>query len=277
LVRPEGAAEEGTSHAAFVVIEFAAFPMMVLAGLGAVVSLLFRFRRARGDERQQIKWFATASALSVAFVFAWNFLLDVEGDLLQASLAFVSLILAPAIPVATGIAILKYHLYGIDRIINRTLVYGVLTTTLVLLYFGKRGLLAVRLPCAHRRKIAARRGGFDAGHRRTVQSTAPEYPGFYRPTLLPAQVRRGEDARDLLRQAVGRDRPRSVGRRAGFRWCGIRCSQCTSRSGCVRRVGSEGRKGEAKCEKIYGREAFVTLFVTFGRRLALRIVVKEVR
>jgi hypothetical protein len=136
LVRPEGPAEEGTSHALFVMIEFAAFPMMVLAGLGAVVSLFFRFGRARGDERQQIKWFASASALSVVFVFAWNFLLDVEGGLLQASLALVSLILAPAIPIATGIAILKYRLYDIDLIINCTLVYVALTASLVLVYLG---------------------------------------------------------------------------------------------------------------------------------------------
>ena len=136
LVGSEVPAEDGTSQAVFVVVEFAAFPMMVLAGLGAVISLYFRFRRARGDERQQIKWFASASALSFAFVFAWNFLLDAEGGLLQASLALVSLVLAPVIPVATGIAILKHRLYDIDRIINRTLVYGVLTTTLVLLYMG---------------------------------------------------------------------------------------------------------------------------------------------
>jgi hypothetical protein len=136
LVGPEGPADEGTSHAMFVVVEFAAFPMMVLAGFGAVVSLYFRFRRARGDERQQIKWFASASTLTLAFVFAWNFLLDARGGLLQASLALVSLILAPAIPIATGIAILKYRLYDIDRIVNRTLVYGVLTASLILVYLG---------------------------------------------------------------------------------------------------------------------------------------------
>jgi hypothetical protein len=104
LVRPEGPPEEGTSQTMFVVVEIAVFPMMVLAGLGGVISLIFRFRRARGDERQQIKWFASALSL------------------------------APAIPIATGIAILRYRLYDIDRIINRTLVYGALTAALVLLY-----------------------------------------------------------------------------------------------------------------------------------------------
>jgi hypothetical protein len=120
----------------FAVVEFVAFPMLLLAGLGAVVSLFVRFRRARGDERQQIKWFASASVLSLVFVFAWNFLLDADDILLQASLALVSLTLAPAIPIATGIAIFKYRLYDIDRIINRALVYAVLTASLVLVYLG---------------------------------------------------------------------------------------------------------------------------------------------
>jgi hypothetical protein len=136
LVRPEGSAEEGTSHVMFVVVEFVAFPMMLVAGLGAVVSLFLRFRRARGDEREQIKWFVSASVLSLVFVFAWNFLLDTEGALLQASLALISLTLAPAIPIATGIAILRYRLYDIDRIINGTLVYGTLTALLALVYLG---------------------------------------------------------------------------------------------------------------------------------------------
>ena len=136
LVQPEGPAEEGTSHVMFVVVEFVAFPMLLVAGFGAVVSLFFRFRRTRGEERQQIKWFVSASVLSLVFVFAWNFLLDAEGALLQASLALISLIVAPAIPIATGIAILRYRLYDIDRIINRTLVYGTLTALLALVYLG---------------------------------------------------------------------------------------------------------------------------------------------
>ena len=45
-----------------------AVPMLMLAGLGAVISLLVRFRRARGDERQQIKWFASAAALSLVWI-----------------------------------------------------------------------------------------------------------------------------------------------------------------------------------------------------------------
>jgi hypothetical protein len=136
LVGPEGPSEEGASHAMFVVVEFAAFPMMLVAGLGAVVSLVIRFRRSKGAERQQIKWFAFASVMTFAFVFVWNGLLDAEGAVLQATFAMLSVVLVPAIPVATGIAILRYRLYDIDRLINRALVYGALTATLVFAYAG---------------------------------------------------------------------------------------------------------------------------------------------
>jgi hypothetical protein len=120
----------------FVVVEFAAFPMMLVAGLGAVLSLGIRFRRSRGAERQQIKWFASASVLTFAFVFVWNGMLDAESAVLQATFAVLSVVLVPAIPVATGIAILRYRLYDIDRLINRALVYGTLTAVLVLIYVG---------------------------------------------------------------------------------------------------------------------------------------------
>jgi hypothetical protein len=135
-VRPEGPAEEGTSRVLFVVVEFAAFPMMLLAGLGAVASLFARFRRARGDERQQIKWFACACALTFGFVFVSQALNNTEGGMLEAVLAAVGLILVPSIPVATGVAVLRYRLYDIDRLINRALVYGPLSAALALTYLG---------------------------------------------------------------------------------------------------------------------------------------------
>ncbi len=136
LVRPEGPVEEGTSHVLFVIVEFTGFPMMLVAGLAAVVSLLVRFRRARGDERQQIKWFASASVLTFGFVFLFEGRVNVEGGLLEVVYAVASLIVVPSIPVATGIAILKHRLFDIDALINKTLVYGSLTATLVLVYLG---------------------------------------------------------------------------------------------------------------------------------------------
>jgi len=111
-----------------------AVPVLLLAGLGAVISLLVRFRRARGDERQQIKWFASAAALSLVWIFVFG--QSTLGGLPGAIVALSVLLVITSIPVATGIAILRYRLYDIDLIINRTLVYGSLTATLGGVYFG---------------------------------------------------------------------------------------------------------------------------------------------
>ena len=108
-------------------------PMLLLAGLGAVISLVVRFRRARGDVRQQIKWFASAAALTVVWLFVFQ---QSTRGLPEAIVALSGLLVIASIPVATGIAILRYRLYDIDLIINRTLVYGSLTLMLALIYFG---------------------------------------------------------------------------------------------------------------------------------------------
>lgn len=108
---------------------------LFLATVPAAISLVFRFRRAGGIERQQIKWFAYAAA-----VFASLVPLDIIGgvsELLGEALWDVLNILTFAgLYAAVGIAILRYRLYEIDRLINRTLVYGALTVSLALLYFG---------------------------------------------------------------------------------------------------------------------------------------------
>ena len=105
----------------------AAFPFMVLCGLACLTALAVRFRQARGIERQQLKWLLFAAAITVV--------------ILSLSLSLVVnrlwlLPLAPAIPVAAGIAILRYRLYDIDRIISRTLIYGLLTALLAGVYSG---------------------------------------------------------------------------------------------------------------------------------------------
>jgi peptidoglycan/LPS O-acetylase OafA/YrhL len=91
-----------------------------------------RFRRARGEERQQLKWFtygAGVLALLLAVSAASQALTARVPDLvIAAALA------AP--PLAIGIAVLRYRLYDIDRLINRTLVYGALTVLLGLIYAG---------------------------------------------------------------------------------------------------------------------------------------------
>jgi hypothetical protein len=112
-----------------------AFPLMLVAGLSAVISLFVRFRWARGEERQQIKWFTSAAALTLLVVFLVEGI--PEGNRRFETITAVGAVLvAPSVPIATGIAILRYRLYNIDLIINRTLVYGALTALLVLVYFG---------------------------------------------------------------------------------------------------------------------------------------------
>ncbi len=94
---------------------------------------LMRLRRSRGYERQQLLWFVYAGAL-----FAATVALGVVGDVIAAGF-WVNYPLSAgllALPVATGIAVLRYRLYEIDRIINRTLVYGALSVLLAGVYVG---------------------------------------------------------------------------------------------------------------------------------------------
>jgi hypothetical protein len=107
---------------------FTLFVVLVL------VSLVLRFRRARGDERQQLKWFTFAAALTAVLPPALGGLAEQAGAPLVGAV-FFSLVTV-MLPAAIGVAILKYRLYDIDRVINRTLVYGLLTVLLAGVYAG---------------------------------------------------------------------------------------------------------------------------------------------
>ena len=103
--------------------------------LVSVFSLVVRFRRSRGQERQQFKWLAYVAGLLALATPVLVVLgdVDIAGAPLS-DLVFVSLICF--MPVAVGIAILRHRLYDIDVVINRTLVYGALTLTLGAAYLG---------------------------------------------------------------------------------------------------------------------------------------------
>jgi hypothetical protein len=101
------------------------FGFFAAAGVLCVRSLVVRFFRARGVERQQLKLFAFAAVL---------FAIDSSQALPLPGWTFaVTLML---IPIAVALAILRYHLYDIDRIINRTLVYALVTGSAVAVYAG---------------------------------------------------------------------------------------------------------------------------------------------
>jgi PAS domain S-box-containing protein len=106
-------------------------------GLVAAASPLVRLRRSMGVERQQLKWFAYAVAvLATSAILAYV----VSESVRVVWLGWASFMLVIAsvvgLPVAVGIAILRYRLYNIDLLLNRTLVYGALTAVLAAVYFG---------------------------------------------------------------------------------------------------------------------------------------------
>ena len=106
---------------------------LLLMGVAALVT---RTRGSRGQERQQLKWFAFAASL-MGVSFAAAFISSGVGLPAAADVFFIAgAIGLVLIPIASGLAILKYRLYDIDRIINRTLVYGTLTAVLGLGYAG---------------------------------------------------------------------------------------------------------------------------------------------
>jgi MFS family permease len=108
--------------------------VVVLATLVAAAgSLVVRFRRARGVERQQLRWLALAAALAAGLllVAVAAGAMGRDGVVLAAIGTCVALL-----PLATGAAILRYRLYDLDRIISRTLAYGLLTLLLGLAYAG---------------------------------------------------------------------------------------------------------------------------------------------
>jgi len=96
----------------------------------AVASLIVRFRRSKGEERAQLKWFVFAALLIVLWSLVPN---GVVGSPVA---DIVQIITVLGLPVATAVAVLKYRLYEIDRLINRTLVYSLLTALLGGVYAG---------------------------------------------------------------------------------------------------------------------------------------------
>ncbi|HEV2475871.1 MAG TPA: hypothetical protein VGX22_04985 [Candidatus Dormibacteraeota bacterium] len=111
----------------------AGITLILVGSIVAAASLILRYRQAHGDERLQIKWFAYSAGLCAAAVAYGGVAWDVFGQplyLAMTPLEFAGLTL----PAAIGIAILRYRLYDIDLIINRTLVYGGLTAILGALY-----------------------------------------------------------------------------------------------------------------------------------------------
>ncbi len=113
------------------------FVLLLVTAVLAVASLVVRYRRAGGDQRQQIKWFAYGGTLMGVIVVVGSALWQVS-PVAQQAVPF-SLLLGPT---GAGIGILRYRLYEIDRIINLTLVYTVLSGLLAAVYLASVFLLS---------------------------------------------------------------------------------------------------------------------------------------
>ena len=111
--------------------------LLVIAFVGTAASVVVRFRRSRGVERLQMKWFVYVSVVFVGGSILTSVIGVATGLRWLEQFSFVlSMVALVGLPIAVGIAILRYRLYDIDVVINRTLVYGLLTLLLALMYFG---------------------------------------------------------------------------------------------------------------------------------------------
>ena len=114
-------------------IDTVGFVLFVALIVAAATSVIVRFRRAKGEERQQLKWFAYAAGLMAAM-----FVVQAVFESTQFGISWVSTVIAVlafmAIPVSAGIAILRYRLYDIDVVIKKTVVFGAVALFITAVY-----------------------------------------------------------------------------------------------------------------------------------------------
>jgi hypothetical protein len=117
-------------------IESAGNGIVPIAVLVSISSMIARFWRSSGRERLQLKWVVYTAALTATSFLVSFMLQEPVPRAVQDAVFLLGVAAFAAIPIAAGIAILRYRLYDIDLIVNRTLVYGALTVALVLVYVG---------------------------------------------------------------------------------------------------------------------------------------------
>ena len=121
--------EEGSPFELVMLLGFLGFS---LAAIASMTSLGVRYRRSHGVERQQLKWIAAA-----AFFVVTSWLLSAFFDqVLQIDISLLILVSLLALPAAATLSVLRFRLYDLDLVVNRTLVYGALTATLAASYLG---------------------------------------------------------------------------------------------------------------------------------------------
>ncbi|HKC77683.1 MAG TPA: hypothetical protein VKB70_04770 [Gaiellaceae bacterium] len=152
--------------------------LIIVIFAASAVSLVLRFRQARGEERQQYKWFTFAAALFPIAMVAVQVLDAVFG---QASTedtvgSTITGIVATAVPVATAVAVLRYRLYEIDVIVRRTLIYGAVSALLAGVYAGVVLLLQAAF------------GSVTRGNELAVAGSTLAVAALFRPVLRRVQT-----------------------------------------------------------------------------------------
>ena len=177
------------------------WPLIGMVVLGGMYAQIYRYRHvSTPTERQQTKWVLFGILLWVLLMGMLFVPYSIELNLPPGSpLPWWTLVNSAGwwltmtiVPLSLSIAILRYRLYDIDVVINRTLVYGSLTVMLGLVYFGERCLFAVRLPRPHWSggTAAISHRGLHPRDSGAVQPTTSAHPEFYRSSLLQEKIRR---------------------------------------------------------------------------------------
>jgi hypothetical protein len=117
------------------VVVFVALPVAIASVVGAVATVVVRYRRAGLDEREQLKWLILAASFLPLGLLVHS-IADAVAPGADSTIELIFSFGACAVPVAIGIAVLKYRLYDIDRIVSRTVTYGLLSTLLAGSYLG---------------------------------------------------------------------------------------------------------------------------------------------
>jgi hypothetical protein len=122
------AASWGAAEAVF-------FPVLAVCWLGSLLAQVASYRRSSGERRQQLKWLLSGSAIAGVGIPLTTWLSGMHG-ILGVAVGIAGAATLLALPVCMGVAILKYRLFDIDRIVSRTLAYAIVTGLLVGLYAG---------------------------------------------------------------------------------------------------------------------------------------------
>jgi hypothetical protein len=190
----------------------------ILAWLGlwctGMLAQVYRYRRVSGPvERQQAKWVMFTLSLFMTIIGLGFVIPSLFWDLPDVWFAAVLLTAAPlgiVLPVSIAMAILRYRLYDIDRVISRTVAYAILTALLGAVYAGGGASPGAAVRWNRRRATDLGSGQRHLSCGRPLPAGPPPHPAGGGPPLQPPQVRCGKDGRGVQPPFAGRGRPQAA-------------------------------------------------------------------